>query len=411
MSKERPLFSKIVAGLKQKTPDKDITTYVEKLRTAYQRMRDQPGDLGLVAQANRHRDAKVALHSSPYFLPWHRAMLYFHERILGALVNDTDFRLPVWDWEAQGGSAIPEFMSECPATNPLFDPTRVAKIGDMPSQQDMMDAWAGLLSMERVEFAGAFYGITWENGDIPPQKTQAGECMGVPHNTFHNWVDGHMKTFDNSGLDPLFYMHHCGVDRIWAHRQFLQPTTHVKDFVDLPCDHVIRNLTMDFIDCEGVIPNLKPVAVKKAIWEFADYSKLGYAYQFPLINPAPPLTAYLLRDILTRSNQNVLRIESGGRIEISLVASFPMNLSGVVNMELLIGNQWVPIGSAPRAGHCAQASPMAHHMAGERVWTSIRGKITAPIELAPESLTNVEGRWSNKYECGPMPVTDIKILQ
>ena len=40
----------------------------------------------------------VGVHKNTLFLPWHRGMLYYHERILGALINDPTFRLPVWDW-------------------------------------------------------------------------------------------------------------------------------------------------------------------------------------------------------------------------------------------------------------------------------------------------------------------------
>ena len=38
---------------------------------------------------------------------------------------------------------------------------------------------------------------------------------GTPHNTQHNMLGGHMRSLE-SPADPIFFMHHCQVDRIWA---------------------------------------------------------------------------------------------------------------------------------------------------------------------------------------------------
>ena len=79
------------------------STDVQKLRDAYKAMRaldtSDPSDpRGFLQQANVHcRNCGqiVQIHFSWQFFPWHRAYLYFHERILGHLINDSEFRLPV----------------------------------------------------------------------------------------------------------------------------------------------------------------------------------------------------------------------------------------------------------------------------------------------------------------------------
>ena len=38
---------------------------------------------------------------------------------------------------------------------------------------------------------------------------------GTPHNTQHNMLGGHMRSLE-SPADPIFFMHHCQVDRLWA---------------------------------------------------------------------------------------------------------------------------------------------------------------------------------------------------
>ena len=42
----------------------------------------------------------MEIHGGWLFLAWHRAYLYFHERILGNLIGDTTFALPYWDWDS-----------------------------------------------------------------------------------------------------------------------------------------------------------------------------------------------------------------------------------------------------------------------------------------------------------------------
>jgi hypothetical protein len=44
----------------------------------------------------------------------------------------------------------------------------------------------------------------------------------VVHNSPHNWVEGLMRT-GRSPADPVFYLHHCWIDMIWAQWQLLHP--------------------------------------------------------------------------------------------------------------------------------------------------------------------------------------------
>jgi tyrosinase len=45
--------------------------------------------------------------------------------------------------------------------------------------------------------------------------TIAGEIERVPHGSMHVAVGGHMGGFDTAGLDPLFWLHHSNIDRLW----------------------------------------------------------------------------------------------------------------------------------------------------------------------------------------------------
>ena len=42
-----------------------------------------------------------------------------------------------------------------------------------------------------------------------------GQLESVPHNQVHGYVGGFMGSFDTAGLDPIFWLHHANIDRIW----------------------------------------------------------------------------------------------------------------------------------------------------------------------------------------------------
>jgi tyrosinase len=58
-----------------------------------------------------------------------------------------------------------------------------------------------------VATANSFTPVTYASGQLAIQ--------GTPHNAVHNAVGGDMSTFFTAGLDPLFWLHHCEIDRLW----------------------------------------------------------------------------------------------------------------------------------------------------------------------------------------------------
>jgi len=43
------------------------------------------------------------------------------------------------------------------------------------------------------------------------------------HDDMHVWTGGDMESVPTSAFDPIFFMHHCNVDRMWAKWQKLNP--------------------------------------------------------------------------------------------------------------------------------------------------------------------------------------------
>ena len=169
---------------------------------------------GFQRQANIHcfmcfeGGAGVQVHGSWKFFAWHRAYLYFHERILGKLINDMEFRLPYWDWDVSSHRRIPgAYTSPNNATNPLFNSTRA-----MSPTDELLDEDVGEDVMEAALDAPDFddFGGTASNNGIPEN---------APHGNVHVAVGGFtgdMGAFDTAARDPVFYAHHSNVDKMWS---------------------------------------------------------------------------------------------------------------------------------------------------------------------------------------------------
>jgi polyphenol oxidase len=194
--------------LQPRRPASTLTSSeITKLRAAYQAMRtldtSDPADpRGFVRQANVHcymcSQAPVAqrVHYNDNFLPWHRAYLYFHERILGKLIGDMNFRIPYWDWENPAHRKLPPpHTTPSGVGNPMWDVNRVMTPADSLSA-GVVDLTASLSSADYTTFRS-----TLESG---------------PHGGVHVSVGGDMGAFDTAGHDPVFYSHHANVDKCWT---------------------------------------------------------------------------------------------------------------------------------------------------------------------------------------------------
>ena len=215
---------------------------ITKLKDAYQAMRaldtSDPNDpRGFTRQANIHcwfcaeAASSVHVHFNWKFFAFHRAYLYFHERILGKLINDMDFRLPYWDWDVSSHRKIPgAYTSPNDASNPLWNSTRAmsptAELPDEDVGEDVMDA-----ALEAADFT-EFGGTPTDNG-IPE---------GAPHGSVHVDVGGDMGFFESAGHDPVFYAHHSNVDKIWSDWN-KGSSSHTN-----PTDPAFLNLTWNFYD-------------------------------------------------------------------------------------------------------------------------------------------------------------------
>ncbi len=161
----------------------------------------------------------------PDFTLWHRHYLTYFERLCGRLSGNPDFALPYWDWTANRGRLPKQFdtgpLSVAKWKDPSnylsekWGPQRIATVGTRA-----VSSTRGLGDNPRLR--GAFTPAAINN-ILSQKRFDLFQKMleGGPHNAAHVITGGRNGHMINglSSLDPIFWLHHCNVDRILARWQ------------------------------------------------------------------------------------------------------------------------------------------------------------------------------------------------
>lgn len=256
-------------------------------------------------------DYRNGAHLGPAFLPWHREMLLQLESELQAI--DSNITLPYWDWTLDaaepekspvwsadlmggngdandgfnvqigpfayryGGWPVPGYPQDG-LPGPGLKRQFSTLVNSLPTADDLKMAMnEGLYDEPNYNaspfnrgFRNRLEGWITQKGD--PQVTTPGSQL---HNRVHLWIGGNMLAM-TSPEDPVFFLHHCFIDKIWADWQAqmmldkpsLAP--HYCPMQDGPSGHNYDDV-------------IKPWA--RRIRDVMDITALGYAYE-----PASPLT-------------------------------------------------------------------------------------------------------------------------
>lgn len=185
---------------------KDLTTLSNTQRTALvNAFLALKADGKFDKYADQHDSYFGDAHGNPFFFPWHRKFLSNLEKELQQY--DPDIALPYWDsTKDQSTTALPwtnSFMGGTgdPVSGP-FQPWGIRRA---------LGAGGSLPSSGSITGNNALtpYGSFWS----PAEGT---------HGPPHNWVGGNMRTA-RSPEDPIFFLHHCYVDKWWSDWQNAHP--------------------------------------------------------------------------------------------------------------------------------------------------------------------------------------------
>lgn len=362
-------------------------------------------------------------HNNGLFLPWHRLQLLHLERIIAGLTGHTAFAMPYWD--AQEHRTLPSWITDQDAL--LYERQRARGV-------DVLDfnaaRWARSPYMARLTSDG----FETFAGKLP---TGAGMVEGYGHNYIHELVGGLMKRLTTAATDPIFWLHHCNVDRVWATWHAGQPAG------VYPADWTARTLN-GFVGGQGE---------DTGDWRVAgvlETRPLGYGYDnlypFPVFNApevGPPgatrreplggvvyemraegdgqggmsVTVPAEAVARMRAADDTLMIAGAGSVAYAPNEAL---LDRSINIRMNCAGRSVSLGSSPTFLHLAEGEH-AHHAGdyilpfrfGEEV-LNLLGDGDAPVtvtveaeDLAPEagrfaaqavaldlSLTLTESRWA-----------------
>lgn len=243
-------------------------------------------------------------HGSWYFLPWHRGYLIaFEQNIREAVIRrggPKDWALPYWNYFKPNQFKLPPaFASDSwpdgATGNPLFVPQRYGPNNDgdvyVPVDEINLDAMAD------PDFTGVSSGGSPGFGGVDTGFEHSGSTHGGIETQPHDWVHGLvggsdpanpqlpglMSDPDTAGLDPIFWLHHANIDRLWEVWR-RNPPAHVD-----PGDPNWTKGPGNVGERVFSMPMPGPVPWDYTPGEMSDLTKLGYQYDD--VSPAVPIVA------------------------------------------------------------------------------------------------------------------------
>ena len=134
-------------------------------------------------------------HSNLYLLPWHRIFVLLFEKALHRY--HPDVCVPYWDWTDPDQQDFPSWLSSVlPVVNTAGGPITVTRSPGLPA--DLASTAASVpAAMAQTNYNSMSSGINFVHGII------------------HGWVGGTMSSAHTSPADPVFWLHHANLDRLW----------------------------------------------------------------------------------------------------------------------------------------------------------------------------------------------------
>ncbi|KAK9895306.1 Di-copper centre-containing protein [Cystobasidium minutum MCA 4210] len=201
-------------------------------------------------------------HNSSLFPTWHRPYLALFEQILCKHARDIaeetgvqewkgaaeNLRLPYWDWATKKmlppvttvtslDIAQPDGTTKTLDENPLSayrfkERTSIRTVGASqteraPDFMDTEDTW-NMTEEMRINLMDMFlkvhdwYGFS-NDGRASGDAASHGNSVEAIHDVIHGDVGGFMGYIPIAAFDPIFWLHHCNIDRLFSFWQVLNP--------------------------------------------------------------------------------------------------------------------------------------------------------------------------------------------
>jgi tyrosinase len=174
---------------------KDQATLTESEKSRYLcafQMINNDGTLGKFVDIHAEMHMQ---HTNARLLPWHRVFLHLFEE---ALHNyHPDVCVPYWDWTKSAEQHFPDWLTGVLPT--VHTPTRTITVIRSPGTNAQL---ASIVS-------GTGAAMTKKSYDL-----FSAPINGI-HGGVHIWTGGTMSDASVSPADPVFWLHHANLDRLW----------------------------------------------------------------------------------------------------------------------------------------------------------------------------------------------------
>jgi len=134
-------------------------------------------------------------HTNPLLLPWHRIFLMLFEEALHHY--HPDVCVPYWDWTRAEEQSFPSWLTDVHPD--VHTPTTTITVLRSPQSSANL---ASITSMTPTAMAKTNY-------------TDFSSLINGIHGSVHVWVGGTMSNAAVSPADPVFWLHHANLDRLW----------------------------------------------------------------------------------------------------------------------------------------------------------------------------------------------------
>jgi hypothetical protein len=237
-----------------------------------------------------HSVVGAGAHRGSAFGPWHREFLRQLELDLRQVSGNPEISIPYWDWTVDRTPATPgwpftdDFMGgfgtpgsfEITGASPFADPAvwrmniRSVQAPSLRLRRAQGVPAPGPLPTRTTTVVPGLAVTPWDvvpfNGNPPADPAQRAAQANAAfrkylewllHDGIHVWIGGANQTFTDGGHmtfpavavnDPIFFLHHANVDRLWTIWQQLHPGLGYEPAAGANAGHNLNDVMLRFAD-------------------------------------------------------------------------------------------------------------------------------------------------------------------